>query len=120
MLLALQFPERFYASSTLSLPTWVEKSKSIAKLIGQLCPCYVVVNCSALFMGIGQGSLQTLFKDAKKLCWPDGFSFGHGGVLYLTDSALQDVMMKSARQIKNARPYYIYRFHPGSRAVPGH
>ena len=41
-------------------------------------------------MGIGQGSLKTLFKDAKKLCWPDGFSFGHGGVLYLTDSALQE------------------------------
>src|SRR5574337_1530336 len=49
--------------------------------------------------------LQTLFKDSEILRWPDGFSFGPGGVLYLTDSALQDVMMKSARQIKKSRPY---------------
>lgn len=50
------------------------------------------------------GKLQTLFKDPRKLRWPDGFSFGPGGVLYLTDSALQDVMMKSAKQIKKVDP----------------
>ncbi len=66
------------------------------------------------------GKLQTLFKDPIKLRWPDGFSFGPDGVLYLTDSALQDVMMKSSRQIKKCRPYYIYRFHPGFSAAPGH
>lgn len=66
------------------------------------------------------GKLQTLFKDPRILRWPDGFSFGPGGLLYLTDSALQDIMMKSARWIKKSRPYYIYRFHPGFPAAPGH
>jgi len=66
------------------------------------------------------GKLQTLFKDSEILRWPDGFSFGPGGVLYLTDSALRDVIMKSAGQIKKSRPYYIYRFHPGFPAAPGH
>ncbi len=66
------------------------------------------------------GKLQTLFKDPKKLRWSDGFSFGPDGALYLTDSALQDVMMKSSGQIKKCRPYYIYRFHPGFLAAPGH
>jgi len=67
-----------------------------------------------------EGRLQTLFKDPRKLRWPDGFSLGPGGVLYFTDSALQDVIMKSARQIKRSRPYYIYRFHPGFPAAPRH
>lgn len=67
-----------------------------------------------------EGKLQTLFKDFRRLRWPDGFSFGPCGVLYFTDSALQDVMMKSAGRIKKMRPYYIYRFRPGFPADPGH
>ena len=67
-----------------------------------------------------QGNLRTLFKDPEKLHWPDGFSFGPGGVLYFTDSALQKIIMKSKKQITKNRPYYIYRFSPGFRATPGH
>lgn len=57
------------------------------------------------------GRLQTLFRDPERLRWPDGFSFGPDGTLYLTDSALQDVIMKSIKQIQKTGPYYIYRFH---------
>lgn len=67
-----------------------------------------------------KGNLQTLFKDSKKLRWPDGFGFGPGGVLYFTDSALQDVMTKSAKHIQKCRPYYIYRFHPRFPTTASH
>jgi sugar lactone lactonase YvrE len=66
------------------------------------------------------GNLQTLFKDSKRLRWPDGFSFGPDGDLYVTESALHVIMMKSKKQIKGGRPYHIYRFKPGPRATPGH
>ena len=64
--------------------------------------------------------LQTLFKDPQKLRWPDGFSFGPGGYLYVTDSALQSVIMTSAAKIRQTRPYYVYRFDSGYEAQPGH
>ena len=67
-----------------------------------------------------EGRLETLFKDSQKLRWPDGFSFGPHGDLYVTESALHMVMMKSRKQIRGARPYHIYRFRPGPRAIPGH
>ncbi len=40
--------------------------------------------------------------------------------LYTTDSTLQDVMQKSAKQIQKCRPYDIYRFHPGLPPIAGH
>jgi sugar lactone lactonase YvrE len=64
--------------------------------------------------------LQTLFKDPQKLRWPDGFSFGPRGFLYVTDSALQKVIMTSAGKIRQTRPYYVYRFDSGYEATPGH
>jgi hypothetical protein len=64
--------------------------------------------------------LQTLFKDPQKLRWPDGFSFGPRGFLYVTDRSLQNVIMTSAGKIRQTRPYYVYRFDSGYEAVPGH
>ena len=66
------------------------------------------------------GRLQTLLKDPERLRWPDGFSFGPHGWLYFTDSALQDVILKSEGTIRAGSPYHIYRFQPGARAHPGH
>jgi sugar lactone lactonase YvrE len=40
--------------------------------------------------------LTTLIKDTR-LRWPDGLSFGPGHWLYISDSALQDVMFKSKK-----------------------
>jgi len=64
--------------------------------------------------------LHTLFKDPQKLRWPDGLSFGPGRFLYLTDSALQNVIMKSSGKIKQSKPYYVYRFDSGYEGTPGH
>ena len=62
--------------------------------------------------------LTTLVKDAR-LRWPDGFSFGPDGWLYVTCSSLQDVLFVSAAHMRAHAPYQIFRFKPGPAAVPG-
>lgn len=63
--------------------------------------------------------LKTLIKDPK-LRWPDGFSFGPDGWLYVTCSSLQDVLFIGADHMKAHAPYQIWRFKPpGATAVAG-
>ena len=62
--------------------------------------------------------LTTLIKDPR-LRWPDGLSFGPDHWLYISDSALQDVMFKSKKYIRSKAPYYIFRFKPGSPGIAG-
>jgi sugar lactone lactonase YvrE len=65
----------------------------------------------------GRG-LQTLVKDGH-IRWPDGFSFGPGGWLYLTGSALNEVLGKPRWWIKAHGPYPIYRLRPGEEGISG-
>jgi hypothetical protein len=53
------------------------------------------------------GTLHTLVRD-DRLRWPDGLSL-HDGWLYITDSALQHVILKSRAHIAKHAPYFIYR-----------
>ena len=62
--------------------------------------------------------LSTLLKD-DKLRWPDGFSFGPDGWLYVTCSSLQHVLFVSEAQMREHAPYQIWRFKPGPVGVPG-
>ncbi|MFT6122516.1 MAG: hypothetical protein ACJASG_001039 [Oleiphilaceae bacterium] len=64
-------------------------------------------------------SLKTLIKDPK-LRWPDGFSFGLDGWLYVTSSALQDVIGKTDAYIAEHGPYQIFRIKTGVNAAAGH
>lgn len=64
-------------------------------------------------------TLETLLADSR-LRWPDGFSFGPDGFLYVTCSALQHVLFGSEADVRNAAPYQIWRFRPGATAVAGH
>mgnify|MGYP000008053752 CR=1 FL=1 len=64
-------------------------------------------------------SLETLIKDPK-LRWPDGFSFGPDGWLYVTSSALQDVIGKTDTYIAEHGPYQIFRVKTDSSATAGH
>lgn len=41
--------------------------------------------------------------------WPDGLSFGADGYLYITDSALQHVIMKSEKKYKEHAPFGLWR-----------
>lgn len=62
--------------------------------------------------------LITLLKDPR-LRWPDGFSFGSQGWLYVTCSSLQHVLFISGEHMRAHAPYQIFRFKPGVVGVPG-
>ena len=51
--------------------------------------------------------------------WPDALSFGPNGALYVADSALPDVILKSSEHIAENAPYRIYRFPTGHLGRPG-
>ncbi len=63
--------------------------------------------------------LKTLIR-SQKIRWADGLSFGPDGWLYLADSAIPELVLKSKEHIRSRGPYYIYRFRPGFPGTPGH
>ena len=73
---------------------------------------------SAVLILTPERKLRTLVKD-QRLRWPDGFSFGPDGWLYVTASSLQDVLFVSAAHMHEHAPYQIFRFKPGQTGVPG-
>ncbi len=64
--------------------------------------------------------LETLVRDARLLRWPDGFSFGPDGWLYLTCSAIHLYMGRPPSTVSGHAPYHVVRFRPGPGAHPGH
>lgn len=70
-------------------------------------------------LSLGQDrTLRTLLKDPR-LRWPDGLSFGPDGWLYVSCSALHQVILRSAKHVRSHAPYQIFRFKPGPAGVPG-
>ena len=55
-----------------------------------------------------------------RLRWPDGFSFGPDGWLYVTASSLHHVIFMGPEHIREHAPYQIFRFKPGPEGAPGH
>ena len=74
---------------------------------------------SAIVLLDPQRRLRTLVKDPK-LRWPDGFSFGPDGWLYVTCSALHQVIGLPPSSVRKHAPYQVFRFRPGPAGVPGH
>ncbi len=66
-----------------------------------------------------QRRLTTLIKDPA-LRWPDGFSFGPDGWLYVTCSSLHQVIGLPPSSVRKHAPYQIFRFRPGTEGIPGH
>lgn len=64
-------------------------------------------------------TLQTLVED-DRLRWPDGFSFGPDGWLYVSCSALHQIIGVAPWTWRDNAPYQIYRLKPGGRGTPGH
>jgi sugar lactone lactonase YvrE len=65
------------------------------------------------------GELSTIVK-SPRIRWADALSFGANGWLYLADSALPDVVLKSTSHVQASGPYHVYRFQPGTAGMPGH
>jgi hypothetical protein len=66
-----------------------------------------------------KGHLRTVVQ-SKNLRWPDGFSFGPGGWLYVTCSSLQHVLLKDEESILENSPYQVYKIKLQERGFPGH
>ena len=64
-------------------------------------------------------SLETLVQ-SERLRWPDGFSFGPDGWLYVSCSALHQVIGLPPSSVAKHAPYQILRLQPGSLGTPGH
>lgn len=63
--------------------------------------------------------LNTLIRSSR-VRWPEALSYGPGGWLYLSDSALPEQVLKSKDHIRLQSPYRIYRFKSGYEGIPGH
>lgn len=64
-------------------------------------------------------SLETLVK-TDRLRWPDGFSFGPDGWLYVSCSSLHQAIGLPPSSVREHAPYQVFRFRPGAEAHPGH
>lgn len=73
---------------------------------------------SAIFKVGADRKLSTLIQ-SRDIRWPDGLSFGPNAYLYIADSALSEVILKSDEHIDANAPYKVFRFQPGSAGVPG-
>jgi len=51
--------------------------------------------------------------------WPDGLSFGPDGYVYVADSDIPDVMMKSKSHMQQNAPYYLFKFKALAPAAAG-
>ena len=76
------------------------------------------VEHSAIFRVSADGRLSTLIQ-SPKIRWPDALSFGPDGYLYVADSALPELILKSTEHIQANGPYRVFRFQPGFEGVPG-
>jgi sugar lactone lactonase YvrE len=65
------------------------------------------------------GRLETWIR-SPRVRWADALCFGPEGWLYVADSALPEVILRSRRHIAAQAPYHVYRFRPGIAGVPGH
>lgn len=68
---------------------------------------------------LGQDRKLRTYLHSDRLRWPDGFSFGGDGFVYLADSAIPDIVLQSRGQIEKRAPYQIFRFRPLASGAAG-
>jgi major royal jelly protein len=55
---------------------------------------------------------------SEQIRWPEALSFGPDGWLYVSDSALSELVLMPREHIKANQPYRIFRFQPGVGGGP--
>jgi len=73
---------------------------------------------SAIFK-VGLDREPSTLIQSRRIRWPDALSYGPDGYLYVADSALPELILKSKEHIDANGPYRIFRFRPGEAGVPG-
>lgn len=76
------------------------------------------VEHSAIVVASAPGDSKTLIR-SDSIRWPEGLAFGPDGWLYVSDSALPDLILKSREHITAQRPFRIYRVQPQPGATAG-
>jgi sugar lactone lactonase YvrE len=100
--------------------TWAEKTMSDGITMDTSGNLYLTdPEHSAIVRLKPDGTLETLMKD-DTLRWPDGFSWGPDGWLYVSCSALHQIIGMPPWTWDDRGPYQIYRFKPSGQGVPGH
>ena len=82
------------------------------------CVYVTDIEHSAVFKVSPDSSMTTLIQ-SPRVRWPDALSFGPDGFLYVADSALPELILKSDEHIRAQGPYRIFRFQTGSLGIPG-
>ncbi len=72
----------------------------------------------AIFRVNNDRELRTLIRSTK-IRWADALSYGPDGWLYVADSALYDVVLRSRAHINDQGPYSIFRFQTDTEGTPG-
>ena len=72
----------------------------------------------AIFVVDSEQDLSTLIQ-SDEIRWPDALSFGPDGWIYVSDSALTELVLQSREHIEENQPYRIFRFQPGVEGIPG-
>jgi len=81
---------------------------------------YVSEVCaSAVGVIDAQRRYRRLYEDPERLSWPDAFSFGPDGYLYVVSNQLQRSAALNAGRDESRPPYYVLRFKPLAGGVVG-
>ncbi|GMR17138.1 MAG: L-dopachrome tautomerase-related protein [Gammaproteobacteria bacterium] len=76
------------------------------------------VEHGAIFIVYADRRPRTLLR-SWRIRWADALSFGPDGWLYIADSAMPDVVLRSKAHIEARAPYSVFRFRPGYEGIPG-
>lgn len=100
--------------------TWAPKTMSDGITMDSAGTVYITdPEHSAIHALRPDKTLETLLRD-DRLRWPDGFSWGPDGWLYVTASALHQIIGRPPWTFDDHAPYQIFRFRPGAQGTPGH